>query len=314
MTQPFPLGATVGDGRLVLVECIAGGPEQGIYLAADRPRSASSAQPPGSYLVSTALEPNDTEAFRRQAMAALFLSVPGIAPIHGIGLVRPRTAGQMADSAWQRDGGQLAEEQYCEDEVPPLIAMIETRPSGARSHEGMPLPLPVPTAIRLALGVAHVLAVVHALGFGIGGIRPQSIYVTGQPEHARVTGIAPRAERFWQMLPRPDLGILPGYLDSYDPPEHLRAAHNLGPDSANVLPAADVFSLCATLAYWVTGAHPFAGDNLFDQMSAILGSRRSIAPGIACKTLAALLDRGLAAEPAARPTITETVEVLRAAL
>jgi serine/threonine protein kinase len=254
---------------------------------------------PPYYLVSTALEPDDCAAFAQRAMAALLLLVPGVAPLHGI---VPLDAPMIAN--WPGRGGRQIP-------APSLIGMIEACPSGVRSHEWT-LPMLARTAARCALRVAYSLAVAHGLGFAIGGIRPEHIIISGSPERPEVAGIVPRAERFWQMLPRPDFGIMPAYLDTYDAPEQLALRYD-----GKVTPASDIFSLCATLAFWLTGRHPFAGDTPGDQISAIRNGRRAPIPAGNGHTpqwlppLMALVEHGLATDPAARPRITDVIMMLK---
>ena len=292
MTQSFPLESTIGDGRLVLVEWLAGSPEQGIYLAASRPSDPPSLPAPPYYLVSTALEPEDFDAFQRRALESLLLLVPGIAPLHAI---------------LPFDLPPLATTTHSSRQVPlpSLIGMIEACPSGMRSHEWT-LPMLAPVAARCALQIAFSLQVAHAHGIAIGGIRPEHIFINGTVDAPAVAGIAPRAERFWQMLPRTDFGIAPAYHDTYDAPEQFARDYDGKPT-----PAADVFSLCATLAFWLCGRHPFRGDSLDEQMTAIRNGDHIAWPPDAGELLRhPLIRRALDPDPVVRPSIAVAIEVL----
>jgi hypothetical protein len=293
MTHLFPLEATIGDGRLVLVERLAGSPEQGIYLAASVPPALPSLPAPPYYLVSTALEPEGFDVFRRRALEALLLFVPGVAPLHGI---VPFDVPHLA--ATTHGSRQVP--------LPSLIGMIEACPSGVRSHEWT-LPMPALLAARCALQVAFSLAIAHSYGMGVGGIRPEHIFINGSADAPDMSGIAPRAERFWQMLPRTDFGIAPAYHDTYDAPEQLARDYNGKPT-----PAADVFSLCATLAFWLSGNHPFAGKTLATQMAAMReGRQASAAAGAAELMRTPWMRRGLDSDPEVRPSIGTLSDVLQ---
>lgn len=292
MTHSFPLESTIGDGRLVLVEWLAGSPEQGIYLAASVPSVPPSLPAPPYYLVSTALEPESFDAFQRRALESLLLFVPGIAPLHGIlpfDLLQP--------AATARGSRQVP--------LPSLIGMIEACPSGVRSHEWM-LPMHATIAARCALQVAFSLEIAHTHGFGIGGIRPEHIYINGTKDAPDMSGITPRAERFWQMLPRTDFGIAPAYHATFDAPEQFARDYDGKPT-----PAADVFSLCATLAFWLCGRHPFRGDSLDEQMSAMRNGDHIAWPPDAGELLRhPLIRRALDPDPVVRPSIAVAIDVL----
>ncbi len=283
----------MGGGHLVLVEWLAGSPEQGVYLAASRTGDTSYPPGPPYCLISTALDLDASAAFRVRTLTALALVVPGVVPLHGLASVDPPVVPpERAPGAAQVP-------------LPTLIGLVEACPSGVPSHR-WPVELGPNEAISLALGVAYSLAAAHGAGLAVGGIRPEHVYISTAREEPALSGIAPRAERFWRMLPRPGFGIAPAYSDMYDAPEQLR------PERRHlVTPAGDVFSLCATLVYWLTNRHPFAGKSPSEQAVAILEGHRAPPPPGADQLLRSqVIRRGLNADPEARPSIANVIDLL----
>ncbi len=266
----FPLGAHTADGRFTVLWHVLGSPENGIYTAGDT-RGLSDAR----YLAT--LGTRQTVPYD-EVRRALALDTPGLAPLAYVG---PLETGEYP----------LA-----------IDALIEPMPDGARSHEWMPAPWSLPAALTLGIAVARVLAEARRRGLALAGLRPQTVWVAGPPDHPRLTALTPRAERFWQTATRLDYGVPPAYDDLYAAPEWL-GGHE--PDAAS-----DVFSLCATLAWWLTGAHPFEGRNLMEQADAVLAGRRALWHGP--DALRELIDRGLARWPRERASLPEVLAGLRA--
>ena len=132
----------------------------------------------------------------------------------------------------------------------------------------------------------------------VGGLRPETIFATRgteQPWPTIITGLAPRGEAFMAGQAPRSVGSVTPYRYLYDAPEVLRGA-------APTL-ASDVVAATAVLAHMATGAHPFEGESAFMQMSAILGGHRRAYHGP--PALEPLLARGLAADPAQRPSAAE---------
>jgi hypothetical protein len=122
-------------------------------------------------------------------------------------------------------------------------------------------------AVRWALTLARIAADAHAAGHALVGIRPEVVYVDGD----RVRGIAPRCEPFLATSERPEHGVAPCFDQFFLAPEVLAQ-----PDRP-ASPAADVFSICAMLALWLTGEHPFEGEGMLQAMAISAGTRRAVA-------------------------------------
>src|SRR6185369_1899564 len=125
MTQSFPLDTTIDDGRLILVEWLAGSPEQGVYLAADVPQEPTGMPAPLNYLVSTALEPDDFETWQMRVVETLALLVPGIAPLYGVAHIEASSGAGMGVPA----------NAPTDVPTPALIGLVEACPAGVRSNE-----------------------------------------------------------------------------------------------------------------------------------------------------------------------------------
>ncbi|MBK9031841.1 MAG: hypothetical protein IPL61_11035 [Myxococcales bacterium] len=175
-----------------------------------------------------------------------------------------------------------------------LVVLLEVEP------EGQPLscwwiPLDATGVAELATSLFHLLS---AADGALGGLRPETIFAENEPATpftARITGVAPRGEAFMAGQAPRSVGSVTPYRYLYDAPEVLRG----GPPTL----AGDVFAATAVVAHMATGAHPFEGESAFMQLSAIVaGQRRAYhgPPG-----LEALIARGLAADPAQRPSAAE---------
>jgi hypothetical protein len=70
----------------------------------------------------------------------------------------------------------------------------------------------------------------------------------------------------------------------------------------------DAFSLCAIAAHLICGEHPFEGEGVGLAVSIGMGRRR---PWSGPADWRAVLERGLAAEPEARPTLEELIRLAR---
>lgn len=183
------------------------------------------------------------------------------------------------------------------------VALIEAEPAG-RPLAHCWFPMPLRDVVSLAGSLFGALA---SLATACGGLRPETIYVESQrsASHAVViTGLAPRGEAFMAGQAPRSVGSVTPYRYLYDAPEVLRGG-------APTL-ASDVFAATAVIAHMATGAHPFEGESAFMQMSAILGGHRRAYHGP--PALEALLARGLAADPAQRPSAAELAAAFAAAV
>lgn len=266
----FPLGARTADGRYMVLWHMQGAPENGIYTAGETSGMS------GDRFLAT-LSTRQTVPYDELALALAF-DTPGVPPIAHIGPV---------------ETGEFPLE---------IDALIETMPDGARSHEWVPAPLTPQAAATLGIAMARVLDEAHRHGLVLAGVRPQTVWVSGTPERPRLAGLTPRAELFWQTAARLDYGVPPAYDDVYAAPEWL-GGHE--PTAAS-----DVFSLCATLAWWLTGDHPFAGRSFMEQTDAILAGRR--APWRGPAALREVIERGLARRPGERASLADVITALQA--
>jgi hypothetical protein len=181
-------------------------------------------------------------------------------------------------------------------------AMVEDEPAGRPTSE-LALPLDPAAAVRLALEVAAVLQRAHAAGHVLRHVRPELVYADAR-DGLRLTGVAPRADGFLIGVTAPCYGVPALFPSIFAAPEVM--AMREAPT-----PAADVFSLCALLAVWLTGEHPFAGDTLMDQMGAMM--RNHGRPWRGPMKLGMALGPGLDPDPASRPPLARLMRSLEAA-
>lgn len=243
----FPIGGRLGQGRYAIMQTLRGGPDRGMY----RTRGTGE---PVSYLATLGPpQARDVAALWRD----LALDVPGIARLAYIGRLEP-------DSEAGYD------------------AMLECEPAGCPVAE-LAYPIAREVALQIALGVARLIRGAHAAGCFLGTLRPELIYVQSATAPV-VTGIAPRAERFWLTATPRTYGVAPCFDGFYQAPEQLVQPHD--PATA----ASDVFALGAMLAHWVTGEHPFEGEGALQAMSIALDRRRDFtgSPELAASINAAL--------------------------
>jgi hypothetical protein len=253
----FPVGARLGGGRYTITETLRGTPDRGMFRA----RAPGAA---ASYLVTLSPPQDRTPA---ELGAVLALEVPGIAPLALIGPLEP-------PSEAAHDG------------------MVEVEPPGVPASD-LALPLAPPVAAALALEVARIAAAAHAVGFAIGGLRPELVYVQSAAAPV-ITSVAPRAERFWLTGKPRCYGVAPCFDQFFHAPELLARPHD--PPAAS----GDVFAIAAMLACWLAGEHPFDGEGPSQAIAIATGRRR---PWRGPAELEAILDRALALEPAVRTSL-----------
>jgi serine/threonine protein kinase len=181
-------------------------------------------------------------------------------------------------------------------------SMVEEEPPGRPSTDH-DLPLAPDTAVALAGELAAVLERAHGEGLVLIGVRPELVYLEERGGVLHVAGLAPRADLFVSGASAV-YGAKPLFDQLFAAPEVLTM-------QKSVSPAADVFSLCAVLAVWLTGEHPFEGETQTAQLGSIVGGRGRPWSGPAALGMA--LARGLERTPRARPSLPELFAELRAA-
>jgi len=165
------------------------------------------------------------------------------------------------------------------------------------------LPMSIVDAVLIAIEVADVLHRVHRAGHVLRHLRPELVYVEPREGGLRLAGLAPRAEPFLAGA-SPCYGVPPLFDTLFAAPEVIAL-------SRDVTPAADVFSLCAALGLWLTGEHPFGGDDAISQMQAIMRHSGRVWRGPTA--LGMVLSAGLDHDPAHRPPLEQLATDLAAA-
>ncbi|MER6303080.1 serine/threonine-protein kinase [Kitasatospora sp. NPDC001539] len=192
-----------------------------------------------------------------------------------------------------------------------LVPVLDHDVSGARPWlasayvPGLPLdealaaygPLPVPVALQLVGCVARGLASVHAAGVVHRDLKPSNILLGANGPWVIDFGIARAAEA--TQLTRSG-----GFIGT---PQFMSPEHGTG---AEITPAADVFSLGLIAAVAATGRHPYGSGGMLTVATQIANTelRPPDLTGYP-EELRPLLERMLAADPAARPTPTELAEL-----
>src|ERR1700759_3205260 len=110
-------------------------------------------------------------------------------------------------------------------------------------------PLPEPAAWRLAAGLAQGLRAVHAKGLIHRDLKPANVLLADNGPAVIDFGISRAAQSMTQLTSAGMAIGTPGYMS----PEQAQVQ--------NVGPASDMFSLGCVLAYAITGAPPFDGEN-----------------------------------------------------
>lgn len=153
-------------------------------------------------------------------------------------------------------------------------------------------------ACTLARSVAQVLQGWHDAGFSAGTLRPEVVFL----RDGALAAVSPRIGSFLLSSRSTLSGYATPYTFSYAAAEVLRG---YVPS-----PAADVFSLAACLAAWVTGKPPFRGPTSYAQMTAILAGERAEWDGPPSLTPA--LDEALLLDAGARPNLRQLLALLPA--
>lgn len=179
--------------------------------------------------------------------------------------------------------------------------LVEAMPSGVPSACICKIEKRSIQIARLGLSLGEIAKHLHERGEYFGALRPQTIFVDNETSDVSITSIAPRSDLFYFSADKPDLHFAPAFEDTYSAPELW-----LGSD---ICSAADVFSICAILAFWLQGRSPFVGDTFRAQAMAIMRNQRAFVVPQA-SALGKIVERGLNPNPASRPTLSEVAAVL----
>lgn len=264
MSGPFPIGATLDGGSFEITERLYGSADRGLFRA-----RAIHDPSPGTLLVALG---------GRQRRSAGELADELALPVMGVARLR-----HIGPLEHERDGE--------------WHALVEQEPAGTPLDAFRPLG---PRQIAsVGVDLCRVLQPVHATGRGLGGLRPELIYVRERGEELVVTQVAPRAERFLVSSTPPSYGAGPMFDELYLAPEQLA----LRPPS----PAGDVFALAALLTHLSDGRHPFPADDVGRQALAIVRGERRPLRG----RFARIFEAALALEASERPSLAQLERALR---
>jgi hypothetical protein len=144
----------------------------------------------------------------------------------------------------------------------------------------------------MAMSVAEIVDGIHREGETLIGIRPELVFVGSD---TRVV-IAPRAER---LLTASDTRYYP-FDTAYAAPE-VYEGHPSTVES-------DIYSFCATIAFWSQGRHPFGRSTLQVQYRAAMHEVPDC-DGVE-EPLRSLIMIGLSPEPSRRPKLESIVGML----
>lgn len=205
--------------------------------------------------------------------------------------------------------------EFALDEVAPLVSMgrlfnreptsydllVECMPAGIPSSQfcrGLGSPARIAC---LALSLADIVKKLHERGQHFLTLRPQTIFVGPEAKEPVIAGIAPRADLFYFSSEKPEDYVSLAFNDTYAAPELW-----LGEDTKD---AADVFSICAILAFWLQGRSPFVGESFRAQIKSIMSNQRAFNLD-RFGALGQTVESGLDGNPANRPILDELTATL----
>lgn len=182
-----------------------------------------------------------------------------------------------------------------DDELGPYLVMPRLRGQNARVRFGGQA-LGPEAAVLLAIPVAEALAELGARGYVHRDGKPENIVITDDGNVILIDFGLAKAQGGTRYT---ETGMIAGSA-GYSAPEQL--------EGAAVGPAADVFALGVMLYEWMTGRRPFARARPSEEVNAVLLGRfvpLATVDRRVSKSLAALVDQCLAAQPSARPSAAE---------
>lgn len=197
------------------------------------------------------------------------------------------------------------------DHIEPFIVMEKLDGKDLATVLSETGPLPLVTTVALLEPVADALAALHAHGVVHRDLKPENLFVL----EGRL--LRPRVKLI-------DFGL--AMIDDETMARFTRQGHVLGtaeymaPECARggaPTPAADVYSLACTAFELLTGAMPFPGTGMDALIAKTQGSPRKVdefTRDPIVRAAGPVIERALSRDPAARPTASEFLEELRAAL
>lgn len=275
----FPLGDTLANGTYRVTERLREGGSQLLYLAEE------STRPSQRLLITAILAPKGVplEELRRR----LVHEIAGMFELAFIGCFDIRGDSQIR-KAYQKQHFALAEKLPQGE----WLVRLAKQPFSTRS------------AVGLALSVGRTLHLAEARGYGLFGVRPEYIWAERDETGAlHATGLSDRYRLF--LSHTGGQCAIPAVLlrRSYLAPElHYRDGKG---SSASI-----VFSLATMLAEWATGQYPFPDSWAGNDLSSLLTGQHI--PLEVPQRLAHLLQLGLQADPAMRPSLASFLAALEA--
>jgi hypothetical protein len=261
----YPKGATLDSGRYVLDTLIAGAPTAGIWSG----RSLQELETTSVLItLRKVVYGNDLDGLLRFA-------APGISPLVFIGSpdgYTPPT--RKTNLGWD-------------------VAVVEEKPDG--DHLGASGRLSPEDVVRLGLGLCDLTSAWACRGTVIRGLRPETVYVCGQPGERRFAGAVPRSG----FLLADDTMYSAFPANHYDPPAHDIWTHLTAKDL--------LFTVGMILWFALLGEHPYdvKGDSVTNNTWS--GRRR---PFTGPEELGVLLDMVLMADAEKRLSPDELRERL----
>jgi serine/threonine-protein kinase len=148
-------------------------------------------------------------------------------------------------------------------------------------------PLPAEAAVRLLLPIIHGLCAAHRAGIVHRDLKPENIFIAqaGSQLQPKLLdfGIAKLHGELWAQMTVD--GCLLG-SPAYMAPEQARGL-------ADVDQRADIWAMCVVLHELISGVNPFAADNQYAVLSAVVEREPPALTGPGCATLWPILQRGL---------------------
>jgi eukaryotic-like serine/threonine-protein kinase len=244
----------------------------------------------------------------RGGMGRVFLAVsPGGRPV-AVKVVHPEYAGdpefrtrfrREVEAARKVSGSRTAEVVDADTDGPvPWLATVYVPGPSLKQAVKEHGPLPLPSLIALAAGLAEGIGVIHAAGVVHRDLTSNNVLIAEDGPRIIDFGISQAADA--TMHTHSTRFGTPGY----HPPELLAS-------SGQVAAAEDIFSLGAVLAFAATGTNPF-GSGPSEALAYRVLHEEPDLTGVPAE-ISDLIQRCLAKDPAKRPTAAEVLTELASA-